>query len=281
MPLPALIGWEATGQSLHNSARLLGAIRQLMFKPMPNYLHLALKIEPFALSTDTLPGGSKVILNFHSVQVEIHRGDEVVGFPLANHNVVSLFEAVLQSLKDSELADVLKGAGSLTDQYVTALSAKGIDVSGLKALLADQSPLVVDSQLARDFGHAFDSIFTGIARFRAHLNGSMTPVVVWPHHFDISFLWFATDKADENAPHVNFGFSPPGSDIDDHYLYAYAYPMPEGIDLPDLPTPAYWHTEGWKGVVLKYKAIADAANPELYVEDMAGRIYRVLNSLLK
>lgn len=281
MPLPSLIGWEATGQSLHNSARLLGAIRQLLFKPMPNYLHLALKIEPLALSTDTLPGDSKVILNFRSAQIEVHRGDEVVAIPLGNHSTTSLFVAVLQALKDSELANVLNGTGTLIDQFVTALSSRGSDVSGLKALLVDQSPLVVDSQLSRDYGQAFDSVFTGVARFRAQLNGSMTPVVVWPHHFDISFLWFATDKADENAPHLNFGFSPPGGGVDEPYFYAYAYPMPDGIEFPDLPAPAYWHTEGWKGIVLKYKPIAETANPEIYVEEMAGRIYRILNSLLK
>ena len=40
---------------------------------------------------------------------------------------------------------------------------------------------------------------------RARLNGPMTPIVVWPEHFDLSFLWFASAQATDRFPHMNFG----------------------------------------------------------------------------
>lgn len=36
--LPPLTGWEQSAHSLHQAAALLGAIRMLVNKPVPNYL---------------------------------------------------------------------------------------------------------------------------------------------------------------------------------------------------------------------------------------------------
>ena len=28
------------------------------------------------------------------------------------------------------------------------------------------------------------------------LSGCMTPLVLWPHHFDLAFIWFATERTE-------------------------------------------------------------------------------------
>jgi hypothetical protein len=278
MPLPALAGWEVTAQSLHKVARLLGAIRQYALQPLPNYLHLALKVEPFALSTDILPDNHRrASLDFEEAALRIYNSDTILrSLPLNAQTLSGLFEQILADLQMPGLT----GTERLTEQFFSASRLRGQDMTYLQALLDETTPLVVDLELSWDYGQALNAVFTGMARFRAHLTGLMTPVAVWPHHFDLSFLWFATAEADENVSHVNFGFAPFSEGFDEPYLYAYAYPMPQLSQLPPLPEAAHWNTQGWTGVVLPYKFIADAPNPEMFVEIQCEQIFRTLRPLL-
>jgi hypothetical protein len=109
----------------------------------------------------------------------------------------------------------------------------------------------------------------------------MTPIVVWPEHFDLSFLWFASPNATQSGPHMNFGFAPYSAGIDAAYIYAYVWPLPEQYTPPQLPAPAYWNTQPWTGVVLPYNEVAKATDSEAYIEDACASIYAALMGLLK
>ena len=283
MQLPSLDHWDATALSLQKVGLLLGGVRRLRLDPMPNFLHLGMKIVPEGLSTDVLPGGAEVIADFRRSALAVRQAGGERMIPFAGHSQKSLLDALLVELKTGELAGALlndRREGSLTDQLLDAIAAKTNRPASQFAYLVDEMALEVDAELAKRYAGSLYRIFTGVARFRARLAGMMTPVVVWPEHFDLSFLWFAGEKADENAPHLNFGFAPFSAGMNFPYLYAYAYPMPKGDDgkpvLPELPTPAYWNTEGWTGVVLPYAEIARAVEPEQFVESMCAAFYHVL-----
>lgn len=287
MSLPSLTNWEATAQSLHKAAQMLGVIRMVRLPHVPNYLEMALKVKPEGVSTDVLPGGSEVTLDFQQARFVVRHGSMAPAtVPLAGHSQVSLLKALLKELQKGELADLLKDASEdgLLDKFLAAAAAAGHDLSSPHNEITGTASLNVDASIGRDYSEALYRIFTGVARFRARLNGSMTPAVIWPGHFDLSFLWFATAHTEENAPHMNFGFAPYGGGIETPYLYVYAYPMPANSDnankLPALPAPAYWHLEGWKGVVVRYPEIAKAADPEGYIEGLCEGIYRALRPLL-
>jgi hypothetical protein len=185
-----------------------------------------------------------------------------------------LFAAILAVLRENELADVLQG-DDLIASMIEFMAQTRPALREKHDQWVDESPLDVDGAIARDYAAALDAVFTGMARFRARLNGSMTPIVAWAEHFDLSFLWFASEHADESAPHMNFGFAPFGGGIDEPYLYAYAYPM-DSKPFPTVPEPAYWHTAGWTGVVVPYPAIARADDPVGYVESNCEATYRAL-----
>jgi hypothetical protein len=288
MSLPSLANWGMTAHNLHKAARVLGVLRMVRLPHVPNYLEMALKIRPDGLSTDVLPGGSEVLLDFQQASLLVFAQDvQIASIPLAGQSQTSLLKALLSALKSGELADILKDVGedALIDRFLSAASAAGHDLSSPENQISGNEPLDVDQRVAQNYGQALYRIFTGVARFRAHLNGPQTPVVVWPGHFDLSFLWFATERAEESAPHMNFGFAPYGGGIDEPYLYAYAYPLPPAQGnltrtLPEVPAPAYWNTQGWTGVVLPYSSIAAVTDPEGYVEQMCERIFRALRPLL-
>src|SRR5262249_37435246 len=139
------------------------------------------------------------------------------------------------------------------------------------------------AKIASDYADVLYTFFTGIARFKARLNGPMTPVVVWPEHFDLSTLWYLDPSMDEYKAHLDFGFYPFSSDNPDFpnaYLCAYAYPSPPNFQFPELPAPAHWTKGSWTGVVVDYNEIAKQADPASYIESMCMEMYTALRPLL-
>jgi hypothetical protein len=281
--LPNLENAQPTLQALAAVTRLLGAARVLAFERQPNFLHLGMKIVPEGVSTDVLPTGGEVRLDMRQLALVYQPAQGAAqSIPLEAQSQADLLEKLLATIYTGELAAFVPHAAGETYTEAIFNAAPNLVNHGKlhRELITDSAPLHFDSYAANDYAQVLYSIFTAVARFRARLYGSMTPVVVWNEHFDLSFIWFAAEP-DENRPHLNFGFAPFSAGISEPYLYTYAYPYPETFAPPSLPPGARWHTEGWKGVVLPYSAIAARDDPEGYVESSCIAIYHALRPLLK
>jgi hypothetical protein len=279
--LATLENAQPTLHNLHTAAMLLGAVRVLVFERQSNYLELGMKVVPDGISTDMLPNGGEVTLDFRQLALNYQPADgAAVRIPITGQTQVGLLETLLSTIYANELAAQVPHAAGET---YTDASFRANAVSGRVKLhrehLSGADTLEFDAAAARDYADALYAIFTGIARFKARLSGNMTPAVVWNEHFDLSTLWFA-GEADERHPHLNFGFAPYSYGIDYPYLYAYAYPYPDQYTPPTLPTGARWNTEGWTGVVLTYAEIARQDNPAGYVEAACTAIFKALGELL-
>lgn len=272
MSLPVLANWNITAHSLHQAAELLGAVRRFVLPHVPNWLELALKVIPEGVSTDKLPTGGEVVLDFGQAAF-VYRGRNggTTTIPLADHSQQTLFRSLLVALQADDFADLL--AGVPESELPAAVLQK-------RPPFAGDTPLLVDVEQAGAYADVLYTMFTGIARFRARLLGHVTPVVVWPEHFDLSTLWFVDGAMDDHQAHLNFGFAPFSPGFPRPYLYAYAYPYPPGVMYPDLPAPAYWNFEGWTGVVVNYDDIARADDAAQYVEDLSLLIFATLRPLL-
>lgn len=284
MPLPLLDQWDVTIHSLHRAGQILGALRLALLPAVPNYLELSTRITPQGLSTDGLPGGAEVRLDFTSAAMIVRHPDGTTAtLALRGHSQRSLCEAVLAELQKTELSDGLAGAGegARVEKLRDLMAATEHPLLEEHDSVTDEQPLEVDAALSADYATTLNAVFTAAARFRARLSGFMTPVVVWPEHFDLSFLWFAGEPSGEEAPLMNFGFAPFGGGIKHPYLYAYAYPMPDNAIETMLPAPAYWHTEGWRGAVVPYAQIAHADDPVAFVEGLYEGIYKALLPMVR
>lgn len=276
--LPALEAWEPTAHSLHKVAELLGAIRQLVRTRVPNYLELALRIERNGLSTEALPTGGSVRLDFgKAALIYICPAGEDHPLPLAGHSQVSLFEALLGEMDahGDTLAPRQSGE-TYVRAFLAALAAKGHVLKPEDGRLSSDAPLTVDPATSTAYGELLDTVFTAVARFRARLTGAQTPIVLWPEHFDLSTLWFPTGDRGDSAPQMNFGFAPFDGVYPRPYLYAYAYPMPEGFEALPLPAPARWNTAPWKGLVLHYDDLRQSDDPQALIEATCEALYRLL-----
>jgi Family of unknown function (DUF5996) len=258
--LPALENATDSLRQLHRIVRVLGAINQFERAAEPNHLEQTLRVERFGLSTRPLPSGHEVALDLQRLEL---RAD---GAPIAlhGHSQRSILESTLE--KTSIAPDL--------DAFTAGLEARGVEVDA--ADLLDETPLQIEASHAADDAKVLWSVFTAISRFRARLNGSMTPAIVWPHGFDLSTLWFATPTALESAPHMNYGFSPFDRAGNAAYLYTYAYPMPEGFAQLPLPDGARWNTQGWNGMILPHAEIARRDDPEAFIESALQAIHATL-----
>lgn len=282
--LPDLKGWEGkTASGLHKATVILGALRMLTLERMPNYLELATEIRPAGLSSGVLPIG-EVILNFQTgTLIYIPPASALISIPLAGNSQASLLETLLMIIEEQGFAIAPRTDAQMSrvSALLIALAARQHPFLPKREEIADETPLEIELALSAEYSQVLYRVFTATARFRARLVGPQTPVVVWPEHFDLSFLWFPTSQTNDEAPQMNFGFAPFSPDLPRPYLYAYAYPMSAGFEQLSLPQGARWHTEGWQGLVFPYDELAAKADFEQAIEDAFRQIYQLLSPSLK
>jgi hypothetical protein len=101
-------------------------------------------------------------------------------------------------------------------------------------------------ELARWFGGSADVL----EEFAAKLAGPRaSPVVCWPHHFDMATLVTLEEGQPANARSIGVGVSPGDEYYAQPYVYISPWPRFDGAKLPELPSPGHWHTEGFFGAV--------------------------------
>jgi hypothetical protein len=102
-------------------------------------------------------------------------------------------------------------------------------------------------ELARWFGGSAEVL----EEFAARLAGPRaSPVLCWPHHFDIATLVKLEDGQAASARSIGVGVSPGDEHYPQPYVYISPWPRFDGGKLPDLPPPGHWHTEGFFGAVV-------------------------------
>jgi hypothetical protein len=94
---------------------------------------------------------------------------------------------------------------------------------------------------------------------KAGLEGGLTsPILIYPHHFDLSLVWFPHD--DERQ--LGLGWSTGDETIPEPYLYITQYPEKKDFTVRKLPDEAHWQTDGFSGAVLPYEALVKSNDPE-------------------
>jgi hypothetical protein len=252
MQLPPLSDWTQTRDSLHRVAQIVATIKKARVPKQINALHLSLFVVPEGLTSGRLADGSSLTADFRNrtVRYQPASGEEVV-ISLEGHSPSSLMDTLLQHIPSGR-------------ENIPVPADLGTEL------------LTIDPAAAADYAKALYTIYTALARFRARLLGTMTPLVVWSHGFDLSFLWFRGGDPDEHSqPHLNFGFSPGSEGFPRPYLYAYASPSPDDLTTRALPPPARWYSASWTGAVVDYDQLT-SDNPETQIEALAASIYQTL-----
>lgn len=96
--------------------------------------------------------------------------------------------------------------------------------------------------------------------------GLTSPILLYPHHFDLSLVWFPHNDERQLA----LGFSTGDSVITEPYFYLTAYPEPKGFAKLILPGQAYWQSSGFSGAILPYDGLSRSQDPEKLFKSYAA-----------
>jgi hypothetical protein len=258
MHLPALENWEDSFTSLHQAAQVVGGIKKVSVEPLQNYAHLGLYVTQEGLTSGHLLDGGELILNLLESSI-------VYVSPQADRYVISLHNQTQASLRDAVLSAMKEGGQEV--------NPKADEING-------QEPLTVDADTAIEYQKALYRIYTAMARFRARLLGTLSPMIVFPHGFDLSFLWFKRGSEEKTDPHMNFGFSPGSAGIPRPYIYIYASPMPDTFFDIELPSLAQFIRDPWKGIVIDYDTLVSESDAEARLEQILVDIQSAVAPLL-
>jgi hypothetical protein len=248
---PVIPEWTDTRVGLHQAAQVIGAVRATVAAPERNWTHLGLRVIPDGLTTGALPGLGELVLNFAYLTI-LYKPVEAdpVGFSLVQHTQTSLMDAV-----------------------VRALVNRGHQHDYKRDKVTGSAVFQIDPRIAGMYAQALYTISEAFTHFRESLPGQKSPAIVWPHGFDLSFLWFATEEASEEKSHMAFGFSPYSAGLERPYFYSYPYPLPDGLTDLELPPKTRWHTTGWTGTIMEYDDLVGKENPGAII----GQTFRAIH----
>jgi hypothetical protein len=283
MPLASLDPFMPTIKAFHRAAILLAPLNSALKPHQPNAQHLPLAVHPYGLRSSYPRGGSAVLHWQESKLIYYRPSGYMVELPLAEHSQKSLFDALLKAMNEDELKDCLADAEGDTLAEKLLLKLTGDTQRARERLRHYQSeePLSHDSEVAKQYGDVLNRVFTGMARWRARIGGGLSPLMLWPEHFDMSTLWYASPEMDENKAHISIGFAPYTDGVfEKPYLYAYAYPYPQSFTMPLLEEPLKWEHKAYHGILVNYEDIARQEHPETYVEQICGRMFDILKRVV-
>ena len=242
--------WTKTRENFAGYVRLVAAIRRALVDPHPLWWHASLQVTHGGLTTGPIDvDGTEVVLKFlmRTHQLIIKGADHRI--PIEGQGLTGFRDEVLETLA---------GVGVKPD----------IDLDQFTGARRK----TYDGDAVEHFHTAlrfFNGIFEDFAREQ---RGETSPVQFWPHHLDLAVTWFTgrtvdgVDPADEeNArEQMTFGFSP-GGDLGTKapYIYAYAYPSPEGLIAQPIPAGGKWLDGKWTGAIMSYETIAEAVEPRI------------------
>ena len=242
LPPLSLDSWRATRDTLHTYVRLVGAIRRALAPPQKHWWHISLSTSACGLTTTPLPAGRmtcELMLDFttHVLSVATSRGHwwDV-------------------NLEEQSTREVMEGALAALEQ---------IDVHpafNSDPFCRDETN-PYDSLAVERYWEALSQIDLLLKQFRASLREETGAVQLWPHHFDLSMVWFSGRRLPGQTDHswadeqMAFGFSTGDESYANPYFYVTAYPWQERLLEITLPEGAHWQQEGWRGALLPYEVV--------------------------
>ncbi len=227
----------------HFAAQRVSAPATVLLNEAPDWSHTTLSWDHAhqALVSHTLPSGTRLGLRMPDLAMIELRDDSIcLEYELAGRSNSDL---------DAFLAAHFEAHGLSREKLAEVRYRDMPD-----HLVADDGPYDPNG-LASEFqelAHWYRNADRALEIVRdelASVQPGPSPVYCWPHHFDIATLIAFDDADSEVARAIGVGMSPGDSSYPQPYFYVNPWPKLDVADLPTIPEPGRWHTEGFIGAV--------------------------------
>ncbi len=261
--------WQPTLDTIHEYARVLGALRKALAPKQKHWWHTSLNVCATGLYTGTLTHG------IHSFELGLDFTE--------SHLVLRTSRGVRWYLPL-----MVESPWSLCRHTLGELGTLGVGVD-LDCNAVETAEGAYQPGAAIAWWQALARVDATLKAFRAEQREETSPVQLWPHHFDLSMSWFTgrrvpgvdpgdEEKADEQ---LTFGFAPPDTGIQQPYFYVTAYPTPVGFSDIVLPAGARWETDRFLGAILPYATAAAAEDPAAAVLGFFRSVQQASRTLMR
>jgi len=150
------------------------------------------------------------------------------------------------------------------------LQSKGVDVELEEPKFANGNRQF-DAPQATAYAEALWWVEAQFRDLKSKLGEGVTsPILLYPHHFDLSLVWFPHDDKRQ----LGLGFSTGDETIAEPYLYLTAYPAPTSFMDIELPEGAHWQKDGFSGAILPYAMLQASDQPEELLDQFAGQTFK-------
>ena len=243
---------------LHWAVQPIAAVGNSVVPARPDFSHTTLEWSDAhsGLVGQPLKNGLRFGARPSSMELIRIRGDAVEGVFGLDGNTVAEAEAwIVEALPEGSPA--LEAPDYGAEGMPDAPAGRGARYA-FKGLLAH-------AELAHWFANA-----AHLLRAIAATEAGASPVLCWPHHFDIATLIvFDPDEPDaEKARSVGLGMSPGDGSIDEPYFYIGPWPRPDPDARPALQGGGEWLD--WGGAALPASKVVTKDSAHEQAEQVAA-----------
>ncbi len=255
---------KETRLQLHWAVQLVAAANNATLPAKDDYSHTSL----YLIDEDVLAGG------FVDSRQPFATAIQISNLTLLNLDEtgrpVNAYELVGAKFSDA-LAWLSASLGGLGSQDVN-LTKPTYDLPE-HPVARDEKPFEPNLDVLAEFSKWYGNAHKALSEVRK--NESSSPVLCWPHHFDIATLINLGE-----GKSVGVGLSPGDSSYNEPYWYISPWPYPQESNLPKLSI-GHWHTEGFTASVLSSPEALRANDVVAEQEERLGNFLELAISFCK
>jgi hypothetical protein len=262
-----LASWQDTRDTLHMWTQIVGKTRLALTPLVNHWWNVPLYVSAHGLTTSAIPYGPRVFqveFDFLHHQLSILCSDGASRhFPLAPRSVADFYAEYMSALRSLGI-----------EPHIWKMP---VEVADPIAFDQDRTHASYDPEYAQRFWRVLVSVDKVCEVFRSRFIGKSSPVHFFWGSFDLAVTRFSGRRAPErNDPDpvlrkimseayshevISAGWWPGGGAVDDAAFYAYAAPVPAGLEKRKVrPEKAFYHAQAGE-FVLTYEDVRRSSSP--------------------
>ncbi len=266
--------WQKTYATLHLWSQVVGKVALALAPPLNHSWGVALQVTARGLSTPLLPHGAQsftIEFDFIDHQLVTRTADgRTRTIALRPQSVAEFYREVMTQLRELSLP--------------VKIWPVAVELPSPIRLDTDREHQSYDPEAVGRFWRVVSSSARVLAATRCDFVGKSSPVHFFWGSFDLAVTRFSGRPAPprdgpafmrEAYSHevISHGFWPGGGQVPDAAYYAYAAPVPSGLeDVRPQPEAASYDTALGE-FLLPYEAVRTASSPEQAIKDFVSSTY--------